>query len=359
MKGSLKLGRIAGIEISIHWTFMILIFFIIYNNYKAGHDTEQMLWSVLFVLSIFFTVFLHELGHSLAAMKFGVKTRSITMLPIGGVASLERIPEKPSEELIVAIAGPAVNIALAILTFFFIDFPDLATLPDVLKDGVNGSNFFIQFFIVNIWLSIFNLIPAFPMDGGRVLRALLSYKIPRHKATNIAARIGQLIAILFIIIGFYSNPFLIFIGIFIILGAYSESEMVKTNFMLKGVKAKDVAMKNFISIDENETLEKAVQHLLNSQNNAFVILSGNAPVATLSRDEIILNLSAGKKEDTLKNIITRQIHTVDAEESVEKIYLYMQSNKTSLVAVFHNNQFLGIIDPENILEYIMVKNAVS
>jgi Zn-dependent protease len=359
MKGALKLGRIAGIEISIHWTFMILIFFIIYNNYKAGNNTEQMLWSVLFVMSIFFTVFLHELGHSLAALKFGVKTKSITMLPIGGVASLERIPEKPFEELIVAIAGPAVNIFLAIITFIFIEMPAAENIPDILKAGVNNSNFFLQFFIVNIWLSIFNLIPAFPMDGGRVLRAMLSYKIPRHKATNIAARIGQFIAIIFIIIGFYTNPFLIFIGIFIILGAYSESEMVKTNFMLKGVKAKDVAMNNFISMDENETLDTAVKHLLNSQSNAFVILSGNAPIATLSREEIIQLLAAGKKNEQLKNIISQQIHIVDAEEGVEKIYMYMQSNKASLIAVYHDNRFLGVVDPENILEYIMVKNAVS
>lgn len=358
MRGSIHLGKIAGITISIHWTFAILIAFIVYNNYKAGHNTEQMLWSVLFVLSIFFTVFLHEMGHSLAARKFGVKTKSITMLPIGGVASLERIPEKPSEELIVAIAGPAVNIGLALITYLFIDFPDTEKLPGILIGGVNASNFFIQFFIVNIWLSIFNLIPAFPMDGGRILRALLSYKLPRHTATNIAARIGQFIAIIFIFIGFYSNPFLIFIGIFIILGAYSESEMVKTNFMLKGVKAKDVAMKNFISIDENETLEKAVQHLLNSQSNAFVITSGNAPVATLSRDEIIQGLSQGKKYDPLKELITGQLHKVDMDEPVEKIYGYMQVNRLQLIGVFHNNHFIGVIDSENILEYLMVKNAI-
>jgi Zn-dependent protease len=359
MRGSIQLGKIAGINIAIHWTFAILIAFIVYNNYRAGHSTEQMLWSVLFVLSIFFTVFLHEMGHSLAARKFGVKTKSITMLPIGGVASLERIPEKPSEELIVAIAGPAVNIGLALITYLFIDFPSAENLPDILKGGVNASNFFIQFFIVNIWLSVFNLIPAFPMDGGRILRALLSYKLPRHTATTIAARIGQFIAIIFIFIGFYTNPFLIFIGIFIILGAYSESEMVKTNFMLKGVKAKDVAMKNFISIDENETLEKAVQHLLNSQSSAFIITSGNAPVLTLSRDEIIQALSAGKKYDPIKEIANGQLHKVDAEEPVEKIYSFMQVNRLPLIAVFHNNHFLGVIDAENILEFLMVKNAVN
>jgi Zn-dependent protease len=233
MKGSFKLGNIAGIGVFIHWTFSILIVFIIYSNYRAGQNMEQILWSLLFVLSIFATVFLHELGHALAAKRYGIKTTDITLLPIGGLARLERIPEKPTEELVVAIAGPLVNIVLALLTLLFITVPSWGAITEQLTIGVGLHNFFLYFFIVNIWLSLFNLIPAFPMDGGRVLRAILSMGMQRHSATEIAARIGQLLAIGFVFLGFYSNPFLIFIGLFIILGAQGELELTKAGFLLK------------------------------------------------------------------------------------------------------------------------------
>ena len=179
---------------------------------------------LVFVLSIFVTVFLHELGHALAAKKYNIKTKDITLLPIGGLARLESIPEKPKEELVVAIAGPAVNIGLAIITGLFITIPDAKDLTIQLSGGINSSNFFLNFFIVNIWLALFNMIPAFPMDGGRVLRALLSMKFERYIATNIAARIGQIFAVGFVFVGFFSNPFLVFIGLIIFLGAQAEAQ---------------------------------------------------------------------------------------------------------------------------------------
>jgi Zn-dependent protease len=278
MKGAFKLGNISGIGIFIHWTFSLLVAYIIFSNYRAGHNIEQIVWSVIFILSIFITVFLHELGHALAAKKFNIKTKDITILPIGGLARLDRIPEKPSEELVVAIAGPLVNIALAVITGLFITIPDLKELAVQLTGGVNQSNFFLNFFIVNIWLSIFNLIPAFPMDGGRILRAILSIKFERHKATKIAARIGQLLAIGFIFIGFNSNPFLIFIGLFIILGAQAELEMTKAGFMLKGIFVKDIVMKHYETINANDIVETAVKQLLNGQCKNFLVISGEHPI---------------------------------------------------------------------------------
>ncbi|MCA6437157.1 MAG: site-2 protease family protein [Bacteroidetes bacterium] len=359
MKGSFKLGNIAGIGIFIHWSFSLIIAYIIYSNYRAGHNVEQITWSVIFILSIFMTVFLHELGHALAAKKYNIKTKDITILPIGGLARLERIPEKPSEELVVAIAGPLVNIALAVITGLFITIPDLKELTVQLTGGVNQSNFFLNFFIVNIWLAIFNLVPAFPMDGGRVLRAILSMKFERHVATNIAARIGQLLAIAFIFIGFNSNPFLIFIGLFIILGAQTEVEMTKTGFMLKGMLVKDVVMKSYETINGNDLVETAVKQLLNGQCKNFLVISNGHPTGSLSRDEIIEALSNNGNKATIDTVMNRDVLKCNIKEPIEIAYKKMLTSKNKLALVYDNEQFAGVLDLENILEFVMVKNAIG
>ncbi len=357
MKGSFKLGNIKGIGIFIHWSFSLIIAYIIYSNYRTGHNAEQILWSVIFILSIFMTVFLHELGHALAAKKYNIKTKDITILPIGGLARLERIPEKPSEELVVAIAGPLVNITLAIITGLFITIPDLKELTVQLTGGVNPSNFFLNFFIVNIWLAIFNLVPAFPMDGGRVLRAILSMKFERHVATKVAARIGQLLAIGFIFIGFNSNPFLIFIGLFIILGAQAEVEMTKAGFMLKGIFVKDIVMKQYETINANDIVETAVKQLLNGQCKNFLVISGEHPIGSLSRDEIIEALSNNGNKSSISAVMNKNTLQLNIKEPIEVAYQKMLTNKNGLATVYDNQQFVGVLDVENILEFIMIKNA--
>ena len=357
MKGSFKLGNIAGIGVFIHWTFSILIAYIIFSNYRAGHNIEQIVWSVIFILSIFITVFLHELGHALAAKKYNIKTKDITILPIGGLARLERIPEKPKEELIVALAGPAVNIALALITGLFITIPDIKDLTIQLAGGVNQSNFFLNFFIVNVWLAVFNLIPAFPMDGGRVLRALLAMKFERHIATNIAARIGQTLAVGFVILGFYSNPFLVFIGIFIILGAQAEAQYTQAKSMLAGYKVKDALMKDYKMIDKGETVKEAVQMLLNGQCKSFLVTENSKPIGTLNRDEIIKALSENGENEIVFNIMNRSLVFLDADSSLENAYQQVHQHKSALMPVIENNKLVGVLDTENILEFIMVKDA--
>ena len=357
MKGSFKLGNIAGIGVFVHWTFSILIAYIIFSSYRAGQNAEQIIWMLVFVLSIFVTVFLHELGHALAAKRYNIKTKDITLLPIGGLARLESIPEKPKEEFVVAIAGPAVNIGLAIITGFFITIPDVKDLTIQLTGGINNGNFFLNFFIVNIWLALFNMIPAFPMDGGRVLRALLAMKFERHIATNIAARIGQFLAIGFVFVGFFSNPFLVFIGLFIFLGAQAEAQYTQKKSMLAGYKVKDVLMKEYETIDARETVRKAVQMLLNGQCKNFLVTENNQPSGTLSRDEIIKALSEQGENETIHNIMNRDLIFLNPESPLENAYLQAQQHKSTLMPVVLNNHLIGKLDTENILEFIMVKEA--
>lgn len=358
MKGSFKLGKVAGIGIFIHWTFSLLILFIIFMNYKSGQNTIQIIWSVIFILSIFITVLLHELGHALAAKNYNIKTKDITLLPIGGLARLERIPEKPLEELIVAFAGPLVNIALAFITAFFISIPDNTDkLMAELSNGVNANNFFLNFFLVNFWLAIFNLIPAFPMDGGRVLRALLSFKLPRNVATRIAARIGQFLAMAFIILGFFTSPFLIFIGIFVIIGAQIEADYTESKFMLKGFKVEDVVMKDYQTIDADEKIKKAVELLLDSQNKIFLITENNIPVGTLNRDQIIMALSKKGDDEFIYNVMDRNLIILESNSLLENVFELIRQNKSTLMLVMENNQLIGTLDIENLLEFILINEV--
>ena len=358
MKGSLKLGKIAGIGLFVHWTFYLLILFIVYTNYKAGQNSVQILWSVLFILCIFLTVFMHELGHALTAKKFGIKTKDITLLPIGGVAQLERLPEKPSEELMVAFAGPMVNIVLALITSLFISLPNTSEeMIAQLDNGVNSGNFFLNFYLVNIILAFFNLIPAFPMYGGRVLRALLSYKLERHQATKIAARIGQALAIGFVLLGFYSNPFLIFIGIFVFMGAQIESEYTESKYMLKGYKVRDVLMKQYPTIDYNEPLETAVKIMLDSQNKHFLVTENDIPMGTLNREQIIAALAKKEGETRLSSIMDRELILLQADDLLEDIFELVYKNKSTLMLVIDDNQLIGTLDTENLLEFILINEV--
>ena len=358
MKGSFKLGKITGIGIFIHWTFSLLILFIIFINYKAGQNTIQIIWSVAFILCIFVTVLLHELGHALAAKNYNIVTKDITLLPIGGLARLERIPEKPSEELIVALAGPLVNIALAFITGFFITLPDTSEkLMAELANGVNAHNFLLNFFLVNFWLALFNLIPAFPMDGGRVLRALLSFKLQRHVATRISARIGQIVALAFILLGFFTSPFLIFIGIFVIIGAQIEADYTESKFILKGYKVHDVLMKDYQRIDANEKVKKAVELLLDSQNKNFLITENDIAVGTLNRDQIIMALSKKGEDEFIYNVMDRNLIFLDSNSLLENVFELIQQNKSTLMLVMENNKLAGTLDIENLMEFILINEV--
>jgi predicted transcriptional regulator len=294
----------------------------------------------------------------LTAKKFGIKTKDITLLPIGGVARLERLPEKPSEELMVAFAGPLVNIALALITSLFITLPDTSEeMVAQLENGVSGGNFFLNFYLVNIVLAFFNLIPAFPMDGGRVLRALLSYKLERHYATKIAARIGQILAIGFVILGFYSNPFLIFIGIFVFMGAQIESEYTESKYLLKGYTVRDVLMKQYPTVDYNETLETVVKLMLDSQNKHFLVTENGIPMGTINREQIIEALSKKEEEAELSSIMDRELILLQADSLLEDVFELVYKNKHTLMLVVEDNQLIGTLDTENLLEFILIKEV--
>jgi len=357
MKGAIKIGKIAGIDIYLHWTFSILIAYITFIHYKEGQNLQQISWAIFFIVCVFVTVILHELGHAITAKKFKINTKDIIILPIGGLARFETIPEKPKEEFIVSFAGPAVNMLIALISSFFIPLNDINSLKMQLTSSVNGSNFMLNFFIVNVWLALFNLIPAFPMDGGRVLRAALSLFLNRRLATNIAARIGQALAVMFIIGGFFVNPFLVLIGFYIFLGAQAEEEYIFTNSILQKYKVKDAIMNSVQRLNSNDTIKSAIQLLFNSTDDNFLIYENDRYVGIITREEIINSLSSHAENEEIQNIMTKNIVFLDADEPLDNAYKQLQIRQPNVMPVLENNNLIGTLTVKNILDFLLIKDA--
>lgn len=358
-KATIAFPKIAGINIYIHWTFWLIIFYIIYINFRAGLDAVQIGWSVLFVLSLFVCVVLHEYGHALAARRYGIQTKDITLYPIGGVARLEKMPEKPSQELVVALAGPLVNVVIMLLLLPFIMNFEMPVGDEEPQQAliIGADSFLPMLGIINIWLALFNLIPAFPMDGGRVLRALLAMKTGRVKATRIAATVGKVLAVGFVIAGFYSNPFLIFIGLFIILGAQAEAQMVKTESFISDLTAADAMMTRFQTLDKNESIGRAVNLLLAGTSKNFLITTGNTPYGTIGRDQIIKGIRDFGEEAAVEKITDANLVTVDITTPLNDVFAHLQQSRIPIILVNNGTQLQGIIDTENIAELIMIRGA--
>jgi Zn-dependent protease len=226
MGSSLKVASVFGIEVRIHVTFLLFLAWIWFSYYQVAGFSGAV-QGVLFILILFACVLLHEFGHAFAALAFGIRTPDITLLAIGGVARLNRIPDKPWQELVVAIAGPLVNVVIAAVLIFVIHVT--AGFQQVEQLDNPRIELLAKVASVNVMLVLFNLIPAFPMDGGRVLRALLAMAMPYARATQIAAWIGQGLAVVFAVFGFFGNPLLIFIAFFIFVGAKQEAAMARAN----------------------------------------------------------------------------------------------------------------------------------
>ena len=282
MKWSWRIGKLAGIDVYVHATFPLLIFYVAVSQWTQSHSAGGTLLAIAFTLTMFLCVVLHELGHALTARKYGIQTRDITLLPIGGVARLERMPEDPREELWVALAGPAVNVVIAALLFVLL----LLTtgLQPVEPLTFTTGSFVEGLVIMNLFLVIFNLVPAFPMDGGRVLRALLATRIPYERATNIAATCGQVIAALFgflAILG-YGSPMLVFIALFVWIGASQEAGAVQMKSGLQGVSVRRAMLTEFHTLASTDTLARAVELIIVGSQHDF-------PVVATDRFEVTLH----------------------------------------------------------------------
>lgn len=355
-KYSLSLGRILGIQVFIHWTFLILIAWTVYSDARQGLGFIDMIWSVVFVLAIFVCVTLHEYGHALAARRYGIQTRDITLLPIGGLARLESMPEKPKEELVVAVAGPAVNVVIALVLFPILLFTDgvgeIGSLSTVGK-----SNFLLMLMGVNISLVLFNLIPAFPMDGGRIFRALLGFWLERTKATRIAATVGQVLAVGFMAWGFYSDPFLIFIGLFIFSSARSEARYAQTQSILRTATLSQILIHPPAIIPAEASIKEAAQQLLAGQNKFFLVVQNDRPVGTIGRDQIIRAIAEKGEASAVEDSMDRDMVVLAINTPIDEAWRQLQVRNKKLAVVVAENRLAGMVDEENIAEFLMINRA--
>ena len=359
MAWSWKIGRLAGIQLYMHWTFLLLIAFIGYLYFSRGATLGAALLGIAFVLALFGCVVLHELGHALMARRFGVPTRDITLLPIGGVARMQRIPEHPTQELLVAIAGPAVNVVIAAILAVI-----LGTMGELREAGYTGlleigrGNFLANLMWVNLILVVFNMLPAFPMDGGRVLRATLAYFLPYTTATTIAATAGQAMAVLFGFVGLIGgSPVLLFIALFVFLGASAESQQTQVRALLSNVAVEDAMLIRFRTLHAGATLGTAVDELLAGSQQDFPVLDGTQYVGMLMRQNLLENLANLGRDASIDPLVSRDCLSVDRRDSLSDVIRDMQEKGCTSVAVFADDRLAGVLTLENVGEFMMVQSA--
>ena len=304
MSWSVNIGSVAGTAIRIHVTFLLLLAFFFLQGWHAAGSINDGVNSVVFVVLVFACVLAHEFGHIFTARAFGVETPDVTLLPIGGVARLARIPEKPSQEFLIAIAGPLVNVAIAVVLmavtsthlsaahFAAAEYPKVSMIDRLAE--------------LNLFLAAFNMIPAFPMDGGRVLRALLAIWLGHVRATEIAATIGQWAAFGFGFLGLFYNPLLIFIAIFVYLAAASEAQMVSLRAMSRDVPVTAAMVTRFATLSPDEHIDAAVLTLLQTSQTEFPVIDGyQRLIGIVGRGEIIRALRELGPTAPVSDVFTR------------------------------------------------------
>jgi len=354
MGWSLPIFRIAGIQLRIHVTFLLLIVWLAFGYYNEGGSAVAAA-RVIFILLLFVCVVLHEFGHAFAAKAFGINTPDITLLPIGGVARLERMPEEPVQELIIAVAGPAVNVIIALCLFVVIGARGLLQ-----QATFEGGDLIAQLLTINVMLVLFNLLPAFPMDGGRVLRALLATRLPYARATQIAANIGQGCAFVFGFIGLLWNPFLIFIAFFVYIGASQEAALAQMKDVSRRFPVSSAMVREFRSLPVDATLQEAVDALLATSQHDFPVLEESGSVAgILTRHDLIAALHRGDPTTHVGDVMRRNIPTVTTGTRFEDAFRIMQECNCPVLPVLDGmKRLVGLLTPENVSELMMVQSAL-
>jgi Zn-dependent protease/CBS domain-containing protein len=357
MKWSWKVGRFAGIDVHIHSTFFLLLGFIGLANWLAERTLAGTLAGVGFMLALFGCVLLHEFGHALTARRYGIKTRDITLLPIGGVARLERMPEDPKQELSVALAGPAVNVVIAGVLYLWL--ASRGVLEPITSLSVSQGSFLERVMIVNVTLAAFNLVPAFPMDGGRVARALLAMRMEYTRATQIAAALGQGLALILGFIGLFSDPFLLFIALFVWIGAAQEASMAQMKSALGGIPVSRAMVTDFETVAETAPLGTAVDVLLRGAQEDFPVTRDGELVGILERRGLVAGLTQYGRDVPVAKVMRTDYSTVEAAGMLEAALVTMQTCGCETLPVLREGRLAGLLTKHNVGEFLAVQSALE
>ncbi len=357
MKWSWKIARIAGIDIYLHATFLLLIYIVGISYWSQQGTLGAVISGVAFILALFACVVLHELGHSLTARRYGIQTRNITLLPIGGVAALERMPDNPLQEIRVALAGPAVNFVIALILYLYLSVRGSPIATEGLIAG--DSSFVYRLMLLNVLLGGFNLLPAFPMDGGRVLRASLALRMDHALATQKAARVGQLLAVGLGLLGLLYNPFLALIAVFIWFGAAMENSAEQMKSLLAGATVREAMLHEFHTLSPEDTLEKAVALTLAGSQKDFPVGYPNQLTSILHHSDLIQGLKTEGDSARVGALNLVPITTADINEPLERLLERMQTNPAQVLCVKDKGQVVGLLNLENILELIRIHDAIA
>ncbi len=358
MSWSFPIGRLFGSELRIHVTFLLLLGWIAYAGWQAGGSTAAIAHT-LFAIALFACVIAHEFGHALTARRYGIATPDITLLPIGGVARLERMPEKPGQEIVVALAGPAVNLAIWALLGL------LSGAFGTAGGGSNGGALTGQTLAslpadlarVNLWIALFNLLPAFPMDGGRVLRALLAMRTDRVTATRRAAQAGQALALLMGLAGFATgNLILLLIGFFILMAAGAESSEVAMQSALRGLKARDAMITSYETLTPEDSLDAAAAALIRTTQHEFPVVEapGGHPVGLLTRTDLFAALSQTPRPREVAAVMQRDLPRAGPEDELEKVLQLLADGAPAVMIPGLQGGLLGYVTRENVGELMVM-----
>ena len=357
MRWSLKVGELAGTAVYVHVTFFVLLAWIgVVDGLEKGSFTAAV-EAVGFTTTLFGCVVLHEFGHALMARRFGIRTRDIILFPFGGVGRLERIPEVPSQELRIALAGPAVSVGIAAGLFAALRLQGSA--PRLEDFGIGDASFTERLMFINAGLAVFNLLPAFPMDGGRVLRALLAMRFDYARATEVAARIGQGVAVLFAIVGALTNPLLVIIALFVWMGAAAEAGVVQFKRALRGVTVGTAMRTEFGELAPGDALGRAAEMAIRHAQSDFPVLLDGRVVGVLTRRDLVRRLSEDGADRTVGDVMHRTFETVDSSEPLDAVFGRLQQEPDTILLVTDHGRLAGLVGLDEITNLLRIRRAVA
>jgi Zn-dependent protease/CBS domain-containing protein len=364
MKWSFHIGTFFGIPVNVHLSFLLLPAWVAMVSWQQSHSVAAVVTGIIYILSVFVCVVLHEFGHALTARRYGIRTRDVTLLPIGGVARLERMPDDPRQELWVALAGPAVNVVIAGVLLGVAKAMGDASIST--SFAVSAASFVGLLIFTNLMLVAFNLLPAFPMDGGRVLRALLATRMAYARATRVAASIGQTMAFLFALVGLFGipglyapNPLLILVAFFVWIGAAQESRIVQIQRTLSGVTVAQAMLTDFRTLAPGDTLATAIELTLTGTQRDFPVVDAGRIEGVLEQGDLLAALARGGPDTRVADVMRREFERMDVAEDLVTAFQRLRMSSSNSAPVMTQDRLVGLVTRENVGELLAIRGALQ